>query len=97
MMDEPTHTQGGIIDHLYIYCPHFYKDVKINSTLISAFYTDHYGIHITLYKKEDEFKHIASTVPDYLIELTDKDGQNRRANSKREKASNTEEVKRHQG
>ena len=91
MMDEPTHTQGGMIDHLYIYCPHLYKDVKINSTLISAFYTDHFGIQITLYKKEDEFKHIASTVPDYLIEQTDKDGQNRKANSKRKKLVAKEE------
>ena len=96
MMDEPTHTQGGIIDHLYIYCPHLYKDVKINSTLISAFYTDHFGIHITLYKKEDEFKHIESTVPDYLIEQANNEGQKRKANTKRKKASSTEGNKRRQ-
>ena len=97
MMDEPTHTQGGIIDHLYIYCPHFYKEVKINSTLISAFYTDLFGIQITLYKKEDEFKHIESTVPDYLIEQENNDSQNKRANSKRKKASGTGGAKRQNG
>ena len=97
MMDEPTHTQGGIIDHLYIYCPHFYKGVKINSNLITAFYTDHFGVHITLYKKEDEFRHIESTVPDYLIEQANNEGQNRKANAKRKKASTTEGNKRQHG
>ena len=87
-------TKRGIIDHLYIYCSHFYKDVKINSTLITAFCTDHFGIHITLYKKEDEFKHIESTVPDYLIEQANNEGQNRKANGKRKKASSKEENKR---
>ena len=83
-------TEERIIDH-----PHICKDVKINSTLISAFYTDHFGIHITLYKKEDEFKHIESTVPNYLIEQANNEGQNRKANTKRKKDSSTEGTKRH--
>ena len=37
------------------------------------------------YKKEDEFKHRESTVPDYLIEQANNEGQNRRANTKRKK------------
>ena len=92
MMDEPTHMQGGIIDHLYIYCPPFYKDVVIKSTLISAFYTDHFGIHIKLFKKENEFKHIESSVPDYLIDQANEDCQR-----KRNKTSGKEEVKRRPG
>ena len=57
-MDEPTHMQGGIIDHLYIHCPDTYKDVVITSDLIAPFYSDHFGILVTLYKKEKEFKRI---------------------------------------
>ena len=88
MMDEPTHMQGGIIDHLYIYCPPFYKNVLIKSSLISAFYTDHFGIHIKLFKKENEFKHIESSVPDYLIDQANEDCQR-----KRKKTSGKEKVK----
>ena len=52
------------------------------------------NLPIHIYKKEDEFKHIESTVPDYLIEQANNEGQNRKANAKRKKASSTEENKR---
>ena len=88
-MDEPTHMQGEIIDHLYIYCPPFYKNVLIKSSLISAFYTDHFGIHIKLFKKKNEFKHIESIVPNYLIDQVNEDCQR-----KNKKTIGKEKVKR---
>ena len=56
MIDYPTHMQGGIIDHLYIYCPKTHNDVLIESDLISPFYSDHFGICIDIYKGEKTFK-----------------------------------------
>lgn len=79
MMDRPTHTQGGIIDHLYIHRPNSYIDIKITCCVIAAFYTDHFGVNITFFKEEDEFIHIKSSVPDHLIEPEDIDDlQNRK-------------------
>ena len=80
MIDEPTHMLG-VIDHLYIYCPPLYKDVVIKSTLISVFYSDHFGIHIKLSKKEDEFKPIESSIPDYLIDQANEECQRKRKNT----------------
>ena len=90
MIEEPTHTQGGIIDHLYIRGPAAYSDVRIESDLIAPFYTDHFGITITIYKKDKEFKHIQSTVPDYLLQQEDND-YDKGGSSKRRK-SNTNNI-----
>ena len=107
MIDEPTHMQGGIIDHLYVRCPLNYYGIEIHSDITTPFYSDHFGIRITIHKKEKEFKHIPSTVPDYLIE-EDKNGKkkgslNRNKSiqkskaSKRDKSKSPEKPKRHRG
>ena len=71
MIDYPTHVQGGIIDHLHVFCPKTYNNVMIESDLIAPFYSDHFGICINIYKGENTFKHIASSVPDDLIQPVD--------------------------
>ena len=69
-IDQPTHIQGGIIDHLYMRQPHIYREVEIISDLVAVFYSDHIGIQITFLKNENEFKHIENSVPDqYQINL----------------------------
>ena len=47
-------------------------------------------------KKMNSSAYIESTVPDYLIEQANNEGQNRKANTKRKKASSTEGNKRRQ-
>ena len=37
MIDEPTHMQGGIIDHLYVRCPTNYYGIEIHSDIMTPF------------------------------------------------------------
>ena len=66
-IETPTHVQGGIIDHLYIYYPQEFKDVLISYETVAAFYTDHFGISITLHKGENKFRQIKSSISEDLI------------------------------
>ena len=91
VIDQPTHIQGGIIDHLYIRQPHIYREVEIISDLVAAFYSDHIGIQITLLKNENEFKHIENSVPDHLIAQAVNDS----LSSKRKKKDDPAKAKRH--
>ena len=68
LIDAPTHMKGGTIDHLYVWRPPGFTNILINWELFSPFYSDHFGISITINKEKDVFKSILSTVPDYLIE-----------------------------
>ena len=83
VMGEPTHMQGGIIDHLYIRQPEAYNDVEITYDLFAPFYSDHFGINVTLFKRERVFNHIESSVPDDLIRQEEE--RDRKENSKRRK------------
>ena len=83
-IETPTHVQGGIIDHLYIYYPQGFKDVLISYETVAAFYTDHFGISITLHKGENKFRQIKSSIPEDLIMLNnEEDG---RADKRKNKA-----------
>ena len=46
VMGEPTHMQGGIIDHLYIRQPEAYKDVEITYNLFAVLYSKVYNCNI---------------------------------------------------
>ena len=48
LIDSPTHVQGGIIDHFYILVPEVYDFVQIEFELFSPYYSDHYGISVSL-------------------------------------------------
>merc|ERR1711873_385640 len=60
----PTHGDGGIIDHVYLYRPYMYKEVVINWALFAPFYSDHFGISIIIQKKEWVRLKMKSTFPD---------------------------------
>ena len=92
---QPTHIQGGIIDHLYIRQPHIYREVEIISDLVAAFYSDHTGIQITLLKNENEFKHIENSVPDHLIAQAVNESSSKSLSSKRKKKDDPAKSKRH--
>ena len=66
LIDHPTHMDGGIIDHLYLYKPSIYEDVKIEWSLFAPFYSDHYGISIIINKNDGEFLEMPSSVPDTI-------------------------------
>ena len=63
-IDTPTHTAGGMIDHLYIYQPHNSTDVIINSALFAPHYSDHFGISVVINKGSNPFIEMPSTLPD---------------------------------
>ena len=84
-----------------------YNGIEIHSDIMTPFYSDHFGIRISIYKKEKVFKHILSTVPDYLIE-EDKDRKKKGSlnrnksiqkskGSKRSNSKSPEKSKRHRG
>lgn len=64
VIHTPTHRDGGIIDHLYVYQPHDLKDVMINSSLFAPFYTDHFGISVIINKGTNPFLQMPSTISD---------------------------------
>ena len=66
LIDIPTHTEGGIIDHLYLYKPSIYEDVKIEWSLFAPFYSDHYGISIIVNKSDGEFLEMPSSIPETI-------------------------------
>ena len=55
LIDKPTHKDGGIIDHFYLYRPSLYSEVSISWDLFSPFYSDHFGISIIIKKEENAF------------------------------------------
>ena len=67
LIDHPTHKDGGIIDHVYLYRPTCYNDVIINAELFSPFYSDHYAISIEINLQNNDFLRMPSTIPDTLI------------------------------
>ena len=95
VIDQPTHTQGGIIDHLYIRQPHIYRKVEIISDLVAAFYSDHIGIQITLLKNENEFRHIENSVPDHLIDQAVNEENSKHQSKKRKNENDSAKAKRH--
>ena len=67
LIDHPTHKDGGIIDHLYMYRPSCYSEVIISWELFSPFYSDHFGISIIINKGNNPFLQMPTTIPDDLI------------------------------
>ena len=67
LIDQPTHRDGGIIDHLYMYRPLEFSDVLITWELFCPFYSDHHGISIVINKKDNSFIKMQTTVPDHLL------------------------------
>lgn len=67
LIDQPTHHDGGIIDYLFLYRPTFFKEVIISYELFCPFYSDHFGISISLNKQDNPFLMMESTVPDHLL------------------------------
>ena len=51
LINHPTHRDGGIIDHVYLFRPHMYEEVVINWELFAPFYSDHFGISIIIQKR----------------------------------------------
>ena len=68
LVNVPTHKAGGIIDHLYVYHPNGLEDVEITWDIFASFYSDHFGISVSIKKEKDSFKQIPTTVPDYLLQ-----------------------------
>ena len=66
-IDIPTHKDGGILDHMYLYRPNTFKEVIISWELFCPFYSDHFGISIIINKRNNEFLTTPSTVPDDLL------------------------------
>ena len=66
-IDHPTHINGGIIDHLYLYWPEDYEDVIITWEFIGPFYADHFGISVRINQGKNLFRKIRSSIPDELI------------------------------
>ena len=64
LIDTPTHGEGGVIDHLYIYQPPKLTDVLINYSLFTPLYSDHAGISVVINKESHEFIQFANTVSD---------------------------------
>ena len=68
LIDKPTHRDGGIIDHLYLYQPTIFTEVIISWELFCPLYSDHFGISIILNKQNNPFIKTPSTIPDFLLE-----------------------------
>ena len=64
LIDTPTHRDGGIIDHLYIYQPEETMGVLINSSIFTPLYSDHAAISVVINKGTNEFIRMPSTAPD---------------------------------
>lgn len=60
--------QGEIIDNLDIHRSFIYREVETQSGIVSAFYSDHIEIQITLFKNENEFQHMENAVSPHLNE-----------------------------
>ena len=67
LIDHPTHKDGGISDHLYLYRPSCYNEIIISWELFSPFYSDHFGISIIINKENNPFLRMLTTVPYDLI------------------------------
>ena len=89
LIDEPTHTNGGIIDHLYIYRPAEFHDVIINWELFAPFYSDHFGISVTINKGNNPIQSLPSTVPDELLLTEDQVPKAKNNSDKRKKDGST--------
>ena len=50
LVDTPTHSRGGLIDHFYIRKPSGFENVIVNWHLYAPFYTDHFGVCVTINK-----------------------------------------------
>ena len=64
LINHPTHRDGGIIDHVYLFRPHMYEEVVINWELFAPFYSDHFGISIIIQKREWTRLKMKSSFPD---------------------------------
>ena len=91
-IDHPTHTNGGIIDHFYMYRPTCYDDVIITWELFCPFYTDHFAISIIINKQRNHFQTMPSTIPDHLI--NNGTASITKQTATRKKQTNTEGTKR---
>merc|ERR1712115_19786 len=64
LIDQPTHKDGGIIDHLYLFKPQKYEEIAIKWELFSPFYSDHFGISIIIQRKEWSLLRMKSSFPE---------------------------------
>ena len=67
LIDRPTHREGGVIDHLYMCRPDFFKEVIVEWELFAPFYSDHFGISVIINKGNKPFLKMPLTISDDLI------------------------------
>ena len=95
LVDTPTHSRGGLIDHFYIRKPSAFENVVVNWHLFAPFYTDHFGVCITINKGKDSFRKLESSLSDdtlRLLENSSNDNGNE-SNKKRNKNVNDKRKK----
>ena len=85
LVNASTHRDGGIIDHVYLHRPNRYNEVLISWEAFSPYYSDHYGISISVNKGNCPFLHIPCSIPEDVTEQKGNSGKNK--NNKRKNTS----------
>ena len=69
LVDTPTHSRGGLIDHFYIRKPSGFENVIVNWHLYAPFYTDHFGVCVTINKGRGSFRKLESSLSEDTLRL----------------------------